>query len=73
MYRNRNQIFGHGYNSADGTTTDTSTDTVITRDPNNYLVPKINGLTVTNTITIAVGVLAIIILLPMAIKQFKSL
>jgi len=63
----------NGYNSADGTTQDATTDAVITRDPNNYLAPKINGFTVINTLMIAVGILGVIILLPMALKQLKSI
>lgn len=71
LFKNRNMVF-NGFNSADGTMNDSTTDAVITRDPNNYLVPKINGMTMVNTVTIVVGVLAVIILLPMAIKQIKS-
>jgi len=61
-----------GYNSADGTITDTTTDPVITRDPNNYLVPRIDQSTIAQTLAIIVAVIAIIILLPMAIKTVKS-
>jgi hypothetical protein len=71
LYKNRNAVF-NGFNSADGTGTDTSTDAVITRDPNNYLAPKINGFTVYNTTAIIVALLSIAILLPMAIKSVKS-
>lgn len=71
LFKNRNAVFS-GFNSADGTTNDTSTDAVITRNPNDYLVPKINGFTVINTLTIAIAIIAIIILLPMAIKTAKS-
>lgn len=72
LYKNRNYVFSGGYNSADGTTTDASTDPVITRDPNNYLVPRVNAITVSHTLLIAVGILAVIILLPMAIKTLKQ-
>jgi hypothetical protein len=72
LFKNRNMVF-NGYNSADGTTNDSTTDAVITRDPNNFLVPKINGMTAVNTITVVVGILAFIILLPLAIKQIKSI
>lgn len=71
ILRNRDAVFSR-YNSADGTTNDTSTDPVITRDPNNYLVPKINGFTLANTLTIIVGVLAVVILFPMALKAIKQ-
>lgn len=71
LWRNRDNVFRR-YNSADGTTNDTTTDAVITRNPNDYLVPKINGFTVTNSLTIIVAVLAVIILLPMAIKNVKQ-
>jgi hypothetical protein len=71
LQRNRDAVFGK-YNSADGTTNDTSTDPVITRDPNNYLVPKVNGFTIVNTLTIVVAVLAVVILFPMAIKAIKQ-
>lgn len=71
LYRNRDNVF-NGYNSADGTTTDASTDAVITRNPNDFLVPKINSLTVVNALHITIGVLAVIILLPLAIKTVKS-
>lgn len=71
MHRNKNAVFV-GYNSADGTTTDNTTDATITRDPNNYLVPKVNALTAVNALHIVIGVLAVVILLPMAIKTIKS-
>jgi len=61
-----------GYNSADGTTTDNTTDPVITRNPNDYLLPKINGFSLLNTMSIIIAALAIIILLPLAIKTVKS-
>lgn len=72
LWYNRDSVF-NGYNGADGVTTDGSTDAVITRDPNNYLAPKINGFTAINTVIIVVGILAAIILLPMAIKTIKSI
>jgi hypothetical protein len=72
LYQNRDKVF-NAYNSADGTMNDTSTDAVITRDPNDYLVPKINGMTLVNTVTIVVGILAVIILLPLALKNIKSI
>jgi hypothetical protein len=72
LWHNRDGIFGR-YNAADGTTNDTSTDPVITRNPNDYLVPKINGFTVSNSLTIVVAILAVIILLPMAIRTIKNI
>lgn len=71
LYNNRNAVFS-GYNSADGTTNDSSTDSTIRRDPNDYLVPKINGFTVANGLQIAAMFLAIIVLTPMAIKTLKQ-
>lgn len=72
LYNTRDTILVGGHNSADGTGNDSTIDAVITRDPNNYLVPKINGFTLINTLHIAIAVLAVIILLPMAIKSIKS-
>ena len=72
LIHNRNKVF-NGYNSADGTTQDNTTDAVVTRNPNDFLVPKINGFTIMNTVIIAAGILGIIILLPMALKQIKSI
>lgn len=70
LYRNRDMILG--YNSADGTTTDASTDAVITRNPNDYLLPKINGFSLLNTMSIIIAVLAIVILLPLAVNTVKK-
>jgi hypothetical protein len=69
---NKDAIF-RGYNSADGTTNDISTDAVITKDPNNYLVPTVTtSYNTVKTIAAIVGILAIIILLPAAIKTVKQ-
>lgn len=71
LTHNRNRVF-NGYNSADGTSQDNSTDVVITRNPNDYLSPKVNGFTVMNTVIIVAGILGVIILLPLALKTVKS-
>lgn len=60
------------HNGADGTSSDNSTDPIITRNPNDYVLPKIGSITLIHSLTVAIGVLAVIILLPMAIKQVKS-
>jgi len=71
MHRNKD-AFLIGYNGADGTTTDNTSDPVITRNPNDFLVPKINSLTVVNALHITIGILAVIILLPIALRTIKS-
>lgn len=71
MWKHRNSILME-HNGADGTSNDTSTDPVITRDPNNYLLPNVNSVSLMHGLTIAVAIMAVIILLPMAIKTVKS-
>jgi hypothetical protein len=71
-WKHKHAVFT-GHNGADGTTSDNSTDPVITRDPNNYLVPRIDGNSVYRiSITIA-AILAVIVLAPMALKTLKSI
>lgn len=70
-WNHRNAIFS-GHNGADGTNNDASTDPVITRDPNNYLLPKVSSISLIHGLTIGIAILAIVILLPMAIKTIKS-
>lgn len=70
--RHRNIVFSPGWNGADGTTNDTSTDPVITRDPNNYILPRITSMNITHGLMITIGILAVIILLPIAIKTIKN-
>lgn len=72
MWRNRDMIF-NGYNSADGTASDNTTDPVITRNPNDYVLPRITSMNVAHGLLITVGVLAVIILIPMAVKTLKQL
>lgn len=64
------------FNSADGTTTDGSTDSNITRDPNNYLAPRADNLRIADMIILVAAVLTIItsliVLIPYAKKHFNG-
>lgn len=71
IWKNRDAFFSE-HNGADGTSQDNSTDAVITRDPNNYILPRVGSITLIHGLTIAIGVLAVIILLPIAIKTIKQ-
>jgi hypothetical protein len=72
MVRHKNK-FLCPFNSADGTTTDGSTDTNITRNPNNYLSPRADNLRIYDMIIMVAAVLTIItsliVLIPYAKKQ----
>jgi hypothetical protein len=74
IVRNKNR-FLMPFNSADGTTTDGSTDANITRDPNNYLAPRADGLRIADMIILIAAVLTIvtslIVLIPYAKKQLQ--
>jgi len=63
------------FNSADGTATDGSTDTNITRDPNDYLAPRADRMRMTDMIILIAAVLTIItsliVLIPYAKKQLQ--
>jgi hypothetical protein len=60
------------FNSADGTTTDGSTDAVITRDPNNYLAPRADGNGLVGFILLASAVASLIASIIIIIPYVKS-
>lgn len=72
MTRNRNR-FLFPFNAADGTQSDNSTDTGITRDPNDYLVPRADGNGLIGFILLLAAVMSIvtsmIVIIPLIKKQ----
>lgn len=71
MFRNKDRYL-IGFNNAIGGS-DQTTDPVITRDPNNYLVPRIDGVQIMHIAITIAAILLIIILVPKALATIKSI
>lgn len=71
-FMHKDAVF-NGFNGADGTTTDNSTDPIITRNPNDFLVPRIDGSQLFRIAVTIAAISAAVILVPIAIKTLKNI
>jgi hypothetical protein len=68
--QNKKKVFA--YDSATGSGTDTSTDPFPTKDPNDYLAPRIDKMPLINVLIIVALILGIAFLYIQVVKQAKT-